>query len=110
MSGNAKIDFDEQGDSLPEPKLMVLWDTLHAFHKLGDIGRPDSDRVEFIMVGSVKSDFLVGNFVEGYGFVNVHFPRTACSAPTDAEKGWLEGRGVGIGPFPGTVAPKRGGL
>lgn len=80
------IDFDEQGDMLPEPRLMVLWDTLHAFHRLGDIGRPESDQVEFVWIRSVKSDFLVGNFVEGYGFFNVHFPRAACSAPTDAEK------------------------
>ncbi len=110
MSENAKIDFDEQGDTLPEPRLMVLRDTSHAFHKLGDIGRPESSRVEFIMVGSVKSDFLVGNFVEGYGFFGVHFPREACSAPTDAEREWVEGRKIGIGPFPGTGAPEKDSL
>ena len=86
MSENARIDFTEQGDALPEPRLMVLRDTSHAFHKLGDIGRPESDRTEFVWVRSMKSDFLVGNFVEGYGFFNVHVPRTACSAPTGAEK------------------------
>lgn len=90
MSEDA-IDFDEQGNALPEPRLMVLRDTSHAFHKLGDIGRPESDRVEFIMVRSAKSDFFVGNFVEGYGFFNVHFPRMACSAPTAAEKERFDG-------------------
>lgn len=110
MSENARIDFDEQGDALPEERLMVLRDTSHAFHKLGDIGRPESDRIEFIMVESEKSDFLVGSFVEGFGFIKVHFPREACSAPTDGEREWMAGRKIGIGPFPGTGAPKKDSL
>lgn len=115
MSENAKIDFDdidfdERGDALPESRLMVLRDTAHAFHKLGDIGRPGSDRVEFIQIQAEKPDFLVGMFIEGYGFFNVHFPRAACAEPTKKEKDWLAGRGTVISSFPGRASPKKDGL
>jgi len=103
----ADIDFDEAGDPLPETKIMVLRDTTHAFHKLGDIGRPQSDRVEFIQVWSEKADFFIGRFTEGYGFFDVHFPRAACSEPTAKEKKWLAGKKTGVGPFPARGAPRR---
>ena len=110
MSENAKIDFDEQGDALPETRLMVLQDTSHAFHKLGDIGRPKSDRVQFIQVWAEKPDFLIGRFIEGFGFFDVHFPRAACAELTKKENKWLAGKRTGISSFPGTGAPKKGSL
>lgn len=106
----ADIDFDEAGDPLPETKLMVLRDTTHAFHKLGNIGRPESSRIEFIQVWAEKPDFLVGRFIEGFGFFDVHFPRAACAKPTKKEKEWLEGARTEISPFPGRGLPKRGSL
>jgi len=110
MTTGADINFDDAGNPLPEPKLMVLRDSTHAFHKLNDIGRPQSDRIEFIQVWAEKPDFLIGRFTEGYGFFDVHFPRAACSEITDNEREWLATKRVGTGAFPGTGAPKRGSL
>lgn len=109
MTTNEQIDFEAPGNPLPA-KLMVLRDTTHAFHKLGDIGRPESDRVEFIQIAAEKTDFLIGMFVEGYGLFNVHFPRAACAEPTKKEKEWMAGKKIGISSFPGTGAPKKGSL
>lgn len=111
VANMADIDFDEAGDPLPETKLMVLRETAHAFHKLGDIGRPESDRIEFIRITAEKADFLIGMFVEGYGFFNVHFPRAACAEPTKEEGEWLASKRIKIGSFPGiTGAPKKGSM
>ena len=106
----ADIDFDKDATPLPKTTLMVLRDTSHAFHKLGDIGRPDSDRIEFIQVYAEKPDFLVGRFIEGYGFFDVHFPRAACAKPTKKEQEWLAGKRTKVCSFPGTGAPKKDSL
>ena len=91
------IDFSDHGSPLPTAdarcgpgKTMVLRDSSHAYHGLGDIGRPAvAGRTEFIFVSAEKPGFLVGNFLEGYGFINVHFPREACREVTADEEVWL---------------------
>ena len=104
------IDFGDPGTPLPNAVTMVLWDSSHAYHKLGGIGRPEvAGRTEFIYVRSEKPGFLVGNFCEGLavqllghdasttehltivvdGFMNVHFPREACREVTAEEEAWL---------------------
>ena len=81
------IDFDDPGTPLPNAVTMVLRDSSHAYHKLGNIGRPAvAGRTEFIVVGAEKPGFLVGNFCEGYGFFAVHFPREACREVTAEEE------------------------
>ena len=95
------IDFDDRGTPLPTAKTMALRDSSHAYHKLGDIGRPaTTGRVEFITVRAEKPGFLVGNFCEGFGFFDVHFPREACRELTTAEEAWLSGRVTVVGPWP----------
>ena len=84
------IDFDDPGTPLPDAADMVLRDSSHAYHKLGDIGRPAvAGRTEFIVVSAEKPGFLIGNFCEGYGFINMHFPRGACREATAEEQAWL---------------------
>jgi hypothetical protein len=105
------IDFSDPGTPLPAiaapppelsaapagTRVMVLNCPAHAYHGLGDIGRPAvAGRTEFIVVGAEKPGFLIGNFCEGYGFINVHFPREACREVTAEEQAWLSRRRIAI--------------
>lgn len=79
------IDFHNDGVRI-EPKTMKLLGHRDALHQLGYIGRPDSKEIEYIHINSEKDDYLIGNFVEGLGFINVHFPKHQCHDLTQVEK------------------------
>lgn len=71
------INFNDIGSAI-EPTVMKLMGSKRAYHKLGDISRTGSNKIEYILIYGVKPEFFVGRFVEGFGFINVHFPHNEC--------------------------------
>ncbi|MNH75592.1 hypothetical protein D3C73_278360 [compost metagenome] len=53
-------------------RVMVLEGGSQALHLLGDIGRAEDD---LISVRAEDEHFYIGNFCEGFGFYDVHFPK-----------------------------------
>ena len=53
-----------------EPRIMVLKGNSPAIHMLGDIRRDEDD---YITVREETETEYIGSFVEGFGFVGVHF-------------------------------------
>lgn len=66
-------------------RYMILKGGSPAIHKLGDIGRDVDD---FIFVKSETQSHFIGNFVEGFGFVDVEFKKSDCRplTPNEVEK------------------------
>lgn len=64
-----------------------------ATHKLGDISRPNGD---FFRVEGEDGDDYVGQWMTGFGFVDVRFPKSTTRPITDAERKWLAYRPVVI--------------
>lgn len=54
-----------------------------AFHKLGDISREKPSLC--CVTGEDKENFY-GHFVEGFGFIDVKFPKSTTRKLTEAEK------------------------
>lgn len=79
-----EIDFGDPGTKFEEPLVLML-EGPHAFHKLGDIGRPGFGPQK-IVVEAYKPPWLIGSFLEGFGFMDVHFPKDDCRKMTDEEK------------------------
>ena len=84
VSAYERIDFGDPGVKFNEPLVLIL-EGPHAFHKLGDIGRPGFGS-EKIVVWASKPPWLIGNFAEGLGFIDVHFHKDECREMTDEEK------------------------
>lgn len=84
VSAYERIDFGDPGIKFDEPRVLIL-EGPHAFHKLGDIGRPGFGS-EKIVVWASKLPWLIGNFTEGLGFIDVHFHKDECREMTDEEK------------------------
>ena len=80
-----KIDFKDKGKEI-KSKVMKLIGHRDAIHLLGYIGRPDSNITEYIAVHYEKEDYYVGNFIEGLGFIDVHFPKHQCDDLTPQEQ------------------------
>jgi len=55
-----------------------------AYHKSGNIGRDCYD-AELIIIYDEDNEFYIGNFAEGYGFVDVKFRKTDCREATEQE-------------------------
>jgi hypothetical protein len=53
-----------------------------ATHKLGDIS---SDEPDLCFVKEEADDYYIGNWVTGYGFVGVHFPKATTRLLTPEE-------------------------
>jgi hypothetical protein len=73
--------------------VMVLGGT-PATHKLGDIGRDEDD---VFVVHEERGDILIGNWLEGFGFVHVEVPRDRTRKLTHAEADKLQGGRLVIG-------------
>ena len=84
VSAYERIDFGDPGTRFDKPLVLIL-EGPHAFHQLGDIGRPGFGSQK-IVVEAYKPPWLVGNFLEGFGFMSVHFPKVECREMTDKEK------------------------
>lgn len=54
-----------------------------AYHQLGDISR---DIPDLCVVNSEDEDNYIGNWVEGFGFINVKFPKKTTRELTAEEK------------------------
>ena len=63
-----------------------------AIHKLGDISR-DYYNAELIVVHSEDENNWIGNYVEGFGFIDVKFAKEDCKEASDEEvKMWSNDR------------------
>ena len=83
------IDFNDSGKAITR-KFMKLVNNKHAFHKLGYLGRNDSKKTEYICVQYEKENYYIGNFVEGLGFVNVHFLKEDCQELAEEDIKYLD--------------------
>lgn len=66
------------------PKSKVMWATT-AIHKLGDISRDEGDHCHIF---GEDGDNYVGNWITGYGFIEVRFPKSTTRdlTPEEAEE------------------------
>ena len=69
-------------------KIMMLKANSPAIHKLGDIGRNIDDKIR---IHSEDDTHYIGNFEEGYGFINVKFNKSDCRPLTQMEREKLNG-------------------
>jgi hypothetical protein len=74
-------------------KIMVLKGGSPAIHKLGDISRDEDD---FIVVYAEDGDKYIGQFKEGYGFIDVHFNKSDVRPCTKEEIDELNKKWFGI--------------
>lgn len=77
-----------------EHRYMILKGGSPAIHKLGDIGRDEDD---LICVKSETLDHFIGNFVEGFGFMDVEFRKSDCRPLTPAEIEKLNSKVIQLG-------------
>ena len=78
-------------------KIMVLKGGSPAIHKLGDIRRENDD---YIRVYDETKDYYIGNFEEGFGFVDVKFRKKDCRALTEEERKQINGKWYSINGIP----------
>jgi hypothetical protein len=76
-------------------KLMVLKANSPAFHVLGDIGGSEYD--EFIHIFDENKKYFIGNFEEGFGFVDVKFLKSDCRDLNEDEVEFLNKQHYAIG-------------
>lgn len=69
-------------------KIMVLKGGSPAIHKLGNIGRPDDEKIR---VFEEDEEHYIGEFEEGFGFINVKFKKSDCRPLTKEERDKLNG-------------------
>jgi hypothetical protein len=61
---------------------MVLKGGSPAIHTLGNIGRDEDD---YVRVYYEEKDYYIGNFEEGFGFIDVKFMKTDVRSLTEQE-------------------------
>ncbi|MBI1975038.1 MAG: hypothetical protein HYS57_01605, partial [Parcubacteria group bacterium] len=75
-----------------------------AIHKLGDISREEPD---LCIIHSEDAENYIGNWVTGFGFIDVKFPKGTTRELTNEEKEKWNGRQITIGGSPiGTIWTK----
>jgi hypothetical protein len=65
-----------------------------AHHKLGDISRIVPD---LAYVTDEDDEAYIGQWVEGFGYINVRFPKATTRELTDAEREHYDGKRLVIG-------------
>ena len=65
----------------------------NAAHVTGDLSSKNPD---LAVVYEDRGDFWVGNWVTGFGFINVWFPKSTSRELSWIEKKWLETKEVHI--------------
>ena len=68
-----------------------------AIHQLGNISRDEPD---LCVIHSEDAENYIGNWVTGFGFINVKFPKSTTRELTDEEKEKYHGMQVVIGGSP----------
>jgi hypothetical protein len=68
-----------------------------AIHLLGDISRCPAD---LCIIEREEKDHYIGHWIEGLGFINVHFPKATTRALTEAEIAEYDGRRMQINGTP----------
>ncbi len=68
-----------------------------AIHKLGDIS---SDHPDLCFIKEEDEDNYIGNWVTGYGFINVKFPKETTRELTQDEKDRYNKMAIRIGSQP----------
>lgn len=71
-----------------------------ANHKLGDISREPAD---ICVIHSEDENNFIGNWVTGYGFINVEFPKETTRELTEGEIEEYNGVQIAIGNGPGQI-------
>jgi hypothetical protein len=74
-------------------RIMVLKGGSPAIHKLGDIGRKQDD---YIRISSETDEYYIGNFEEGFGYIDVKFKKYDCRLLTEQERKELNGKWYSI--------------
>jgi hypothetical protein len=60
-----------------------------AIHKLGDISRDEPDYFMIDETADQSGEDYIGNWVTGFGFIHVRFPKATSRPVTDAEWEWF---------------------
>lgn len=68
-----------------------------ATHKLGDIS---SDEPDLCFIGEETDEHYIGNWVTGFGFINVHFPKATTRELTSEEVKHFNKMNIRIGSGP----------
>jgi hypothetical protein len=87
-SGSASLSKSNIG--YKHPRYMI---GTTALHKLGDISRPDGD---LCLIHARAGQDYIGNWVTGFGFVEVRFPVETTRRLTPTEKSQWNGKRIGI--------------
>jgi len=74
-------------------KIMILKDNSPAMHLLSDISREEDD---YIRIYEETETHYIGNFEEGFGFINVEFKKEDCRPLTETERKELNGKWYSI--------------
>jgi hypothetical protein len=77
----------------PEPPANRYMMATHAFHQLGDISR---DEPALAVIGDEDENDYIGNWVTGFGYINVRFPKGTTRDLTAAEVAHYSGRLVQV--------------
>lgn len=64
-----------------------------AIHKLGDISRDEPD---LCIIFQEDAHNYIGNWVTGFGFIDVKFPKETTRNLTDKEIAYWNGRGIAL--------------
>jgi len=78
-------------------KIIILKSNSPAIHLLGDIRREEDD---YIRIHKETKTHYIGNFEEGFGFINVEFKKEDCRPLTEAERKELNGKWYSISGTP----------
>jgi hypothetical protein len=74
-------------------KYMILLGDKPALHKMGNIGRKHDN---LIRVFKEDEQHYIGNFAEGFGFIDVKFKKEDCRKLTIEEVDNLNGKWYGV--------------
>ena len=72
-------------------KYMMATKAEHGF--AGDISREEPDLCQ---ISAETDDFYIGSWIEGFGFIDVKFPKATTRELTEAEKEHYNGMHIGI--------------
>ncbi|MGR6760388.1 hypothetical protein ACU1JV_00900 [Paenibacillus sp. T2-29] len=53
-------------------RIMIVTGGSKAIHLMGNIGREEDERIHVV---AEDEDYYIGTFCEGFGFMDVHFPK-----------------------------------